>query len=171
MSRNVSKGRFVYEGLITALAVGGVFIVIGLVIAFTPDIVAKSNAFFGDLTNVAYPLGSSTVNLPAPANPSEHIGFFTAVMNFFLGVGLLQIVILAVRLGVHSHRRVAETVGNLVFWLGAAIAAYVFLLAGTRTGWFQFWPTLVVLAGVSMIARFFVIIAQRSRRPKTEDPR
>jgi uncharacterized membrane protein YfcA len=171
MSRNVSKDRFAYEGLITALAVGGVFIVLGLVIAFTPDIVAKSNAFFGDLTNVAYPLESSTVNLPAPATPSEHIGFFTAVMNFILGVGLLQIVILALRLRVHSHKRVAETVGNLVFWLGAAIAAYVFLLAGTRTGWFQFWSTLVILVGVSLIARFSVHIVQTSRRPKTEELR
>jgi len=164
MSRNASKNRYLYEGLITALAVGGVFIILGLVIALTPDIVSKSNAFFKDLTNVTYPLGSSTLNLPAPANPSEHIGFFTAIMNFILGVGVLQIAILALRLGVHSTlRRIGETVGNLVFWLGAAVAANVFLLAGTRTGWFQFWSTLIILIGVSLIARFFVYITQRSR--------
>jgi hypothetical protein len=167
MSRNVSKNRFVYEGLITALAVGGLFIILGLVIALTPDIVAKSNTFFRDLTNVTYPLGSSTINLPAPANPSEHIAFFTAIMNFILGVGVLQIVILALRLGVHSPiRRIGETVGNLVFWLGAAVTAYVFLLAGTRTGWFQFWASLIVLIGLSMIARFSIYFARKSMMPK-----
>lgn len=165
MIRNAPRNRSPREGLITALAVGGFFIVLGLVFAFTPDIAQKTNTFFRDLTTVTYPLGgSSTVNLPAPANPSEHISFFTAVMYFTLGVGVLQIAILALRLGVHSPiRRIGETVGNLVFWLGAAVAANVFLLAGTRTGWFQFWSTLIILIGVSLIARFFVYITQRFR--------
>lgn len=163
MVQNPSKNKSLYEGLITALAVGGVFIILGAVIAFTPDITQKTNAFFSDFTTVAYPLGSSTVNLPAPANPSEHIGFFTAVMNFILGVGILQIVILALRLGVRSPiRRISETVGNLVFWLGGAVAANVFLLAGTVTGWFQFWAVLIIFVGVSMIARLAVYLARRS---------
>jgi hypothetical protein len=163
MGKNPIKNRYLYEGLITALAVGGVFIILGAVIAFTPEIVQKTNAFFSDLTTVTYPLGSGTVNLPAPAIPAEHIGFFTAVMNFILGVGILQIVILALRLGVRSPiRRIAETVGNLVFWLGGAVVANVFLLAGTVTGWFQFWSWLIILIGFSLIARFGVYFTNRS---------
>jgi uncharacterized membrane protein YfcA len=166
MVQNPSKNKFLYEGLITALAVGGVFIILGAVIAFTPEIVQKTNAFFNDFTTVTYMLGSSTVNLPAPANPAQHIGFFTAVMNFILGVGILQIVILALRLGARSPiRRIAETVGNLVFWLGGAFAANVFLLAGTVTGWFQFWAVLIIFVGVSMIARFAVYLAKRQNSP------
>ena len=61
-------------------------------------------------------------------------------------------------------RRIAETVGNLVFWLGSAVIANVFLLTGTLNGWFQFWGALIVLIGVSLIARFGVFFAGRSLR-------
>ena len=153
------------EGLITALAVGGFLIVLGLVFALTPGITDKTTAFFNDLTTVNRNLGSSTINLPAPAHPAQHLDFYTAVMNFMLGVGILQIVILALRLAVHSRtRRIAQSVGDLIFWLGAAVAANVFLLAGTLNGWFQFWAALIVLIGVSLIARAFVHLVGRSRR-------
>jgi hypothetical protein len=167
MSQIPSRNRSLHEGLITALAIGGFFIILGTVFALTPGISQKTNAFFSDLTTVTYPIGgSSTVNLPAPANPAEHIGFFTAVVNFLLGVGILQIVILALRLWVKSPiRRTAETVGNLVFWLGAAVMANVFLLTGTLSGWFQFWSALILLIGVSLIARFSVYLAKRQNYP------
>ncbi len=163
MSQSPSRNRSLHEGLVTALAIGGVFIILGLVIALTPDISQKTNAFFSDLTTVTYPIGgSSTLNLPAPAHPTEHIGFYTATMNFILGVGILQIVILGLRLLIRSPiRRIAETVGNLVFWLGGAVVAYVFLLAGTLSGWVQFWSALILLIGVSLIARFSVYLATR----------
>jgi len=158
-----SKSTSWHEGLITALAIGGFFIVLGSVFTLTPGISLKTNTFFSDLTTVTYPFGGSgSVNLPAPANPAEHIGFYTAVMNFILGVGILQIVILALRLAAGSPiRRIAETVGNLVFWLGAVVMVNVFLLTGTLNGWFQFWAALIVLIGASLIARFFVYLARR----------
>ncbi len=155
------KGHL-YEGLITALAVGGVFIIIGLVVILTPGLLGASEGFFSDISTVPYTVGSSTFNLPAPTNPAAHTLFLTAFMNFLLGVGILQIVILALRLGVHSPiRRISETVGNLVFWLGAAVTAFVFLLAGTVAGWFQFWASLIILIGVSLIARFGIHFATR----------
>lgn len=168
MIRSAARKRSPQEGLITALAVGGVFVIIGLVVVLTPNIVQKTNAFFGNLTTVTYPLGNGTVSLPAPANPAQQVDFFTAVMNFILGVGILQIVILALRLVVRSPiRRIAETVGNLVFWLGGAVVANVFLLAGTLSGWFNFWAWLIILVGISMIARFSVLFAGRSMsKPK-----
>jgi hypothetical protein len=52
-------------------------------------------------------------------------------------------------------------VGNLIFWLGAPVMANTFLLEGTLSGWFQFWSALIVLIGVSLIARFFVHLAGR----------
>lgn len=163
MHPSSQRNRFFYEGLITALAIGGFFIILGLVFALTPGISEHTNNFFSDLTTVSHFIGgSSTINLPAPAHPAEHIAFFTAVMNFLLGVGILQIVILVFRLLVHSRvRRIAETVGNLIFWLGAAVAANVFLLAGTLTGWFQFWAWLIILVGVGLIARFGVYVFAR----------
>jgi hypothetical protein len=163
MSQNQNRNNFLHEGLITALAVGGFFIILGSVFTLTPGIADKTTAFFNDLTTVTRNFGTlSTINFPAPSHPAEHIAFYTAVMNFLLGIGILQVVILVLRLAVHSRiRRIAETVGNLIFWLGAAVMANVFLLEGTLGSWFQFWSALIVLIGVSLIARLFVHLLGR----------
>jgi hypothetical protein len=135
------------------------------VFVFTPGIADKTTAFFNDITTITRNFGSSTINLPAPAHPAQHLDFYRAFMNFMLGVGILQIAILALRLAVHSRvRRIAQSVGDLIFWFGAAVAVNVFLLAGTLNGWFQFWSALIVLIGVSLIARAFVYLVSRSRR-------
>jgi hypothetical protein len=167
MVYSAARQGYLHEGLITAISIGGFFILLGAVFAFTPGIAEKTSAFFSDLTTVTFPFGSpgSTASLLAPAHPAEHQGFYTAVLTFLIGVGVLQIVILALRLVVHSHiRRIAQSVGDLIFWLGAAIVANVFLLTGTHNGWFQFWSSLIVLIGLSLIARFFVYFISRSRR-------
>ena len=166
MTRNVTRQRLLSEFLITVFAVSGFFIILGLVIALTPDISQITNAFFSDITTVTYHLGSSgTVNLFAPAHPSQHIAFFRAVMEFLLAVGILQIIFLALRLWFRSPiRRITETLGNLVFWLGGAVVANVFLLTGTRNGWFQFWAGLLLVLGISMIARFAVYLVVMSNK-------
>jgi hypothetical protein len=163
MMGNAARNKSPHEALITALAIGGFFIILGLVIAITPNITERTNIFWSDITTKTFPSGgSNSIYLPAPAHPGEHITFYTAVMNFLLGVGILQIVILALRLVVKSPiRRIAETVGNLIFWLGAAVMANVFLLTGTLNGWFQFWSALIVLIGVSLVVRFLVYLAKR----------
>jgi hypothetical protein len=165
MGHRHERGRGLYEGLITAVAVGGFFVVLGLVIVTTPGIVGQTNAFFSDFTVQTYPLsGTSQLWLPVPAEPAMHLGVFTAVMDFMLGIGILQIIILGLRLAAHSPvGRIAETVGNLVFWLGGAYVASVFLLAGTATGWFQFWASLIILIGGGLIARAIVYLAARPR--------
>lgn len=164
MIRGASRNKSPHEGLITALAIGGFFIILGLVFALSPEISQKTEGFFSDLTTVTYPLESSnSINLPAPAHPAYHISFYTAVMNFFLGIGILQVIILGLRFSIRSSiRRIAETVGNLIFWLGATVIANIFLLAGTLNGWFQFWSTLIILAGLSLIARSLVYLAKRT---------
>jgi hypothetical protein len=166
MTESVTRRRSLSEPLITAFAIASVFIILGFVIAFTPDISQKTNAFVNDLTTVNYNLGSSgTINLLAPAHPSQHITFFRAVMEFLLAVGVLQIIFLALRLGIRSPiRRISETIGNLVFWLGGAVVANVYLLAGTRNGWFEFWTGLILVLGISLIARFTVYLVARSAR-------
>jgi hypothetical protein len=167
MVYNAVRDRSLYEGLITALSIGGFFIILGFVFAFTPGIAGQTTSFFSDLTTTAFPFGSpgSTMSLLAPAHPASHQGFYTAVMNFLIGVGVLQIVILALRLATHSRvSRIAQSVGDLIFWLGAAIVANVFLLAGTLSGWFQFWSSLIVLIGLSLIARFLMYLVGKYRR-------
>jgi len=166
MTKRDTRQRSLSEPLITAFSVAGVFIILGFVIALTPDVSQKTNAFFNDLTTVTYNLGSSgTLNLLAPAHPSQHIEFFRAISEFFLAVGILQIIFLAFRLFIRSPiRRISETIGNLVFWLGGAVVANVYLLAGTRNGWFEFWTGLILVLGISLIARFTVYLAASSAR-------
>ncbi len=155
MSRNSLS-----EALITAFAVAGVFIILGSVIALTPNISQITNAFLNDLTPVTYQLGTSgTLNLLAPAHPEQHLIFFRAIMEFFLAVGILQILFFALRLLIRSPiRRISETIGNLLFWLGGAVVANVFLLAGTQTGWFQFLTGLLLVLGISLVVRFSIYL-------------
>lgn len=158
--------RWIREGFITAIAAGGFFILIGIVFAITPDLPAKITDFFKGFTNVAFPFpggsSNSTISLLAPANPAAHSVLYTAVMQFAIGFGVLQAIILALRLSVHSPRRkIAETVDHLIFWFGAAYLVSVFLLAGTTAAWFEYWASLIILIGVALVARALVLLAKR----------
>jgi hypothetical protein len=150
------------EGLITAVAVGGFLIILAIAFGLTPGVPGKIIDFFNDLTGQTYPLGNGQLVLPAPGNPAGHFEVYSAVFNFMLGIGILQIVILAMRLYAHSlPRKIAETVGNMIFWLGGAVMATMFLIPGTLSGWFAFWPALIIFIGLSLIARAFVLFMLR----------
>lgn len=145
------------EGLITAVAFGGFLIILAVAFGLAPGVPGKIIDFFGDLTGQTFPVINGQMVLPAPAHPGAHFEVFSAVFNFMLGIGILEVVIFAMRLYAHSKiGKIAETLGNMIFWIGGAVMANVFLLAGTVNGWFTFWPTLIILAGVSLIAQAFV---------------
>jgi hypothetical protein len=162
------KERALHEGLLTAIAVGGFLIILGLVAISVPNILERVNNFFGDMTTRVTPGFSGTILLPIPAHLGEHYEVFHAALNFAIGIALLQAIILPLRLVYKSTlRRIAETVGNLIFWVGAAIVADVFLLSFTIDGWFQYWASLIILAGVSLVAQGIVrLMASYSRRSK-----
>jgi hypothetical protein len=105
--------------------------------------------------------GTSFLALPAPANPAAHSALYTALIQFNIGVGILQTIILVMRLFARSKiGKIAETVGNLVFWFGAAFLVNEFLLRGTLGGWFQYWGALIIVIGVSLVVRGFVHLAK-----------
>ena len=161
MTQQPFRERVLHEGLITALAVGGFLIILGTVFGLTPGLPQKVVDFFSDLTARSLSAGG-TLFLPAPAHPEQHIDFYNGVFNFMVGIGLLQIIILALRLVFHSRlRRVSETVGNLIFWLGGALVANIYLLKGTLDGWFSFWAALIILVGVSLIVRSLIHISKK----------
>ena len=164
MIHNRMERKPIQEGLITALAIGGTFILLGLVIVSIPNFISKVQAFFNDFGFVSFPFSTGTISFPAPRNPSLHLDLFTATMNFAIGIAVLQSIILPLRILAKSRlSRIAETVGNLVFWIGTAIVASTFLLAGTQQGWFQYWAFLIVLAGVSLIVRGAVEFMKKSK--------
>jgi hypothetical protein len=154
MTQTHQHERPLSETLITAVAWGGFFIAVGVVFGLTPGIGAAIEGFFSDLTGVTYPALYGSIVLPAPANPAAHQLLYEAVFNFMVAIGVLQIVILIARLLVRSPiKRIAETAGNLIWWVGGSVVAYVYLLAGTLSGWFTFWPSLIILAGISLIVQ------------------
>ena len=162
MSESSKRGTPIHESLISAIAIGGFLIAIAVIFGLTPGIREALANFFSDLTGVTYPAFNGQFVLPAPANPAEHPIVYQALFNFMLSIGLLQTVILAMRLWVHSPTsKTAETIGNMIFWLGGAIVASVYLMAGTLSGWFVFWPFLIILGGASLIAQFCVYIIRR----------
>jgi hypothetical protein len=149
------------EDLISVVAVGAVFILIGIVFITTPNLVNDVRKFFSDFTTL--PVPNTSIQLPRPAHPANHAQLYGAVAQFTLGVGILQILILALRLVFRSPiRRIAQTVGNSVFWLGAAYLTITFLNdATTVKTWFMFWAAILMVLGASLIVRSLVLFARR----------
>jgi hypothetical protein len=140
------------------------FIIVGSIFVLTPNLWQNITAFFSHMTNATYPFGSSnsTISLPAPIQPGAHQALYTSFLEFCVAFGILQIAILGLRIRARSAtRRISETVGNAVFWLGAAFMANTFLLLGTIESWFQFWSALIVIAGISFIARGLIYFAKK----------
>lgn len=153
------------EGIISALSIGAVFILIGLIyVANLPtSLWDKIVAFFDSFKAVEFLSGGTTISLPAPAVPGAHVVLYNAAFQFCIGIGILQIVVLVLRLALHSQiSKTAETVGNLVFWFGASYLVFTFLNSSTTNNtWFEFWAAVLVTLGVSMIARAAVLLARR----------
>jgi hypothetical protein len=149
------------DGLLSVVAVGGVFILIGIVFVITPNLINDAGKFFGDFTTLNVP--NTSIQLPAPAHPANHAELYGAVAQFTIGVGILQILMLALRLALRSPiGRTAETVGNLVFWFGSAYLVITFLNDATTVEmWFVFWAAILVVLGVSMIVRSLILLARR----------
>ena len=151
------------ESLISAISVGFVFILFGLiyVLALPSNLLERMVAFFGSLNLRQVP--GMGISLPAPVSTGAHAVFYTAVFQFCIGVVLLELLVLALRLIWNSPiRRTAETIGNLVFWLGTAFLANTFLNAQTTVNtWFAFWSGILIAVGLSMIARAAILLIKK----------
>ncbi len=151
------------ERIIGAISVGFVFILLGTVfiLALPSNLLEKTVNFFGSLTGKQVP--NTGVYLPAPVNPQVHSTFYTAVFQFFLGLILLQIIVLTLRLSCNSPKpKTAETLGDFVFWAGAAWLATTFLGSQTTdSSWFAFWAGMLIMTGFSLITRALVLLLRK----------
>ena len=58
--------------------------------------------------------------------------------------------------------RIAETIGNLVYWFGIAYLVVTYLNETTTISmWFVFWAGFLIILGLSFIARSFVLFAKK----------
>ncbi|HLN89416.1 MAG TPA: hypothetical protein VK253_05060 [Candidatus Binatia bacterium] len=150
------------ENLFTAIYVGGFFISIALVyyVNAAQNLLSGFVNFFSSLTLA--PVPQTGISLPAPSNPAVYANLYNAAFELAIAVGILEIVILALRVWMSSPvSRKAETIENIVFWLGASYLIVAYLENMTITGeWFVFWAGIVLIFGLALIARAFVLLAK-----------
>ncbi len=151
------------EGLITAVYIGLIFILLALVyiINLPHNVWNNFVNFIGSFVLTQVP--GTNISLPAPSNPATYTVLYIAVFQFFLGIGILEIAILALRIGLHSPLpRKAETVENIVFGLGSSYLIITYLVNMTiMSEWFVFWAGIILIVGLAMVARAFVLLAGR----------
>ncbi len=150
------------ENLITAIYLGSVLI-LAAVIYFLNASTLWDNLvnFFSTLTLSQVP--GTAISLPAPLNPQVHVDLYIMLFQFSIGVGFLEILVLLLRIFLHSPLpRKAETVENTVFWLGTSYLTITYLVNLTQPAeWFVFWAGIILIFGLSLVARAFVLLANR----------
>jgi hypothetical protein len=145
------------------LSAGAFFIMLGLVffINLPNNLWNAIFNFIGGFTSAQVP--GTGIYLPAPISPASHTVVYGAVFQFCIGLGILQIIFLTLRLMMNSKiNKTAETVGNLVYWFGLAYLVTTYLNSTTTTSaWFVFWAGVLIILGLSFVARAFVLFAKR----------
>ena len=78
--------------------------------------------------------------------------------SFAIALGILEIVILLLRVWLtFTCYRKAETIENIVFWLGASFLVTTYLVNMTiPSEWFVFWAGIILIFGLALVARSFV---------------
>jgi hypothetical protein len=151
------------ERLFSALAAGTFFILLGIifVINLPSNLLDSIVTFFSNITLRSVP--GMVISLPAPTSPATHVVLYTAVFQFCIGLGILQIIFLVLRIMVNSQiGKTAETMGNLVYWFGAAYLVTTYLNNTTTISkWFVFWAGILIILGLSLIARASVLLAKK----------
>jgi len=158
LNENKKSAPILGESVITAISIGFLFVLVGTIFVITPNLFGEILDLLRDFKLVDVP--NSDLTLPGPASPGDYSIVYVAVAQFSFALGLFQIVILALRFFIPSPwEKRAETVGNLVFWSGTGFLIQSFLLETTQ--WFVFWSTIIMLIGVSLLARAGAMAASR----------
>ena len=158
MNENKETPRKYQEGLFTAISAGFFILLVGTLLVINPDLFGKIVDFFKDFDTVNVP--NTDVTFIAPEFPRLHLTVYQAAGQFSLALAAFQIVILALRFVIPSSwGKRSETVRTLVYWAGATFLIQSFLIENTQ--WFVFWSTIIILVGVSLIARAAVMAVSR----------
>ncbi len=156
------------ESVLSAVSAGVFFILIGVIFIIHLPFNLWDNliSFFTSFTIT--PVLNTGISLPAPSNPAAYTALYSAFFQFSIAIGIFNAVMLILRFWFKSPiDKKAETIGNIVFWLGTAYLITVYLTSSVTTStWFIFWIWVLIVLGISFIARSLVFLANRPR-PKT----
>jgi hypothetical protein len=161
---NVQVGAYrARERVYSAISAGAFFILIGIVyvINLPSNLWNAVVEFFSNFTLAQVP--STELYLPAPISPASHAVLYGAIFQVCIGLGILQIIMLMLRFTSQSPiGKTAETMGNLVYWFGSAYLVATYLNSTTTIDkWFVYWAGILIILGLSFIARSFVLLAKR----------
>jgi len=166
LNKNLNKQNSSYkaqERLFTAISAGAFLILLGIIyVVNLPS--SLWNAFFDFLGSFRFvDVPTTSISLPAPINPAAHSVLYGALFQLCIGLVILQIIFLVLRIMMSSPiAKKAETIGNLVYWFGAGYLVTTYLNSSTsRSDWFVFWAGLMVILGLSFVARAFVLFTKR----------
>ena len=158
LNANKETPRKHQDGLFTAISAGFFLLLIGTIFVITPNLFDSILDFFKDFKLVDVP--NTNIVFLGPEFPGSHLTVYQAAGQASVALCVFQIVILALRFVIPSSwGKRAETVGNFVYWAGAAFLIQLFLVESTQ--WFVFWSTIIIIAGVSLIIRAVVMAISR----------
>lgn len=153
------------EGVLSAVSVGFFLILVGMLFVLNPDLPQKIIEFARpESFELRMVTSSWNVSLPIPLHPRDHLLIYQTVEQFCLVWAVFHGALLALRFIFDSKvRRMAEGLGDTVFWFGAAYLVQTLLV--DKTQWFEFWAGILTLIGVSLIARgVFLAAAWKTHR-------
>jgi hypothetical protein len=157
------KGFKHAESLLSALYIGSIFIALGVIyyIHLPNSLFLEVINFFNGLTLARVP--DTQIYLPAPIAPAAYTDLYMAVFQFCLIIGIVEVLVLVLRFLFDSPiNRKAETISNIVFWFGVSYLTITYLLDGaTINKWFVFWVGVIIVFGLSLIARAFALLAKK----------
>ncbi len=138
------------EGIFTAISFGFFVLLLGILFVSTPDLFGNISNFIGDFEFTQ--VSNTVVVLPRPANARAHLELYNVMGVVSIAAVVFQAIMIVLRFVMPSSwGKRSETVGNLVYWIGVAFLVQLFLIDTTQ--WFVFWSTIIMAAGVSLIAR------------------
>jgi hypothetical protein len=158
LNANKETHRKSQEGLFTAISTGFFLLLVGVIFVITPNLFESIIDFFQDFKLVDVP--NTNIIFLGPEFPGSHLTVYQAAGQVSVALCVFQIVMLALRFVIPSSwGKRSETVGNFIYWAGAAFLIQLFLVDNTQ--WFVFWSTVIMLAGVSLIVRAVVMAISR----------
>lgn len=137
------------------ISFGAFLIIIAVIYLITPGLLSEAKAFATD-----FRLVELFQNFWWFGPSSNHPVLYNAAEQFCYVFGLVQILILGLEFARRSstHGK-AKTFSSIVFWLGAGYILSL-LSQGVLT-WLSFIAGLVILVGISIVARALVLVFAR----------
>jgi hypothetical protein len=159
-----------HEGMLSAVSFGFFLILIGILFMSTPNLADSVVKFISHFQTAQ--VRNTNIYIPAPelVGDQSALDTYLAARQFSIVWGVFLIAMLGARFIFESPlRRKAGNLGDIVFWLGATYLIQIFLVAPTQAfpqtidvaKWFDFWAAIVMLMGVSLIARAIFLAAAR----------